>query len=143
MEALLFRHYLLAGTLLPLPEAQSWLPEGIELTAGDWVLGVFDFVGEVMRWGITMVALKGREEEGEGVVRGILGFMREVRGELEGLVQGGDGGVGVLGREVEKKVAVMRECVGKVEGAMCGVVVRGSEMPEGWVPSLEEERREE
>ena len=41
-----------------------------------------------------------------------------------------------LKRDTEQKMQVMRQSVEKVEGAIYGLVVRGSERPKGWVPDL-------
>ncbi|TGZ76415.1 Translin, partial [Ascodesmis nigricans] len=133
IEALAFQHYLTTGLLLPYTTARTLVPEGIDVHTSDYVLGVFDFVGEVMRWGITMVALRGGGEGGDEMVGRVLCDLRELRAELEALGTS-DGGGRFFGREWEKKVEVMRTCVQKVENAVCGVVVRGSEMPPGWVP---------
>ena len=60
MEALVFERYLEQQTLLSWEEAQGLLPEGVMLTEEDWLLGVFDAVGEMMRFGVTGMALLGR-----------------------------------------------------------------------------------
>jgi hypothetical protein len=108
MEALCFRHYLTTGSLLSYKEACSAVPGGINLTVSDYILGVFDFVGEVMRFGITMVALTSREENG---AERILMDLRRLREEFEGLDTYGHG---FLGKEVDKKMTVMKTCVEKV-----------------------------
>lgn len=131
VEALCFKHYLTTGTLLLHAEAQKSLPGGIELTETDYVLGVFDFVGEVMRFGITMIALRGGE--GDSPQR-ILLDLRRLREGFERLVITGNGG---FGKEEEKKMVVMKTCVEKVENAVYGMIVRGSERPRGWVPDLD------
>lgn len=132
MEALVFAHYIRTGTLLPLKEAQEFVG-GVELTVADYVLGVFDFVGEAMRFGITMVALGGVGEEG-GDAGCILMDLRRLREEFEALDTQGSG---LLGKDVDRKMVVMKQCVEKVENAVYGVIVRGSERPKGWVPDLE------
>jgi hypothetical protein len=38
---------------------------------------------------------------------------------------------------------VMRECVDKVEKALYGLTVRGSERPKGWMPDVGGDRRPE
>lgn len=141
MEALCFQHYLATGRLLSLPEAAAApaLPPGIELAPADYLLGVFDFVGEVMRFAITVVALGGgtAAEHGGDAAR-ILRDLRALRAAFEALDTGA--AMGVLGKEVAKKMAVMQTCVQKVENAVYGVIVRGSEMPPGWVPEYNEDR---
>lgn len=107
------------------------IPEGIELTISDYVPGVFDFVGEVMRFAITMVALGGGEVEK---------VLKDLRGIRQGLEEFEEPGYKwyVGARDADKKIAVMRECVEKVEKAVAGKIIRGAEMPEGWVPDLTE-----
>ena len=97
------------------------------------MLGLFDFVGEAMRFGITMVALGGVSDAGGDAPR-ILADLRRLREEFEAL---DTFGTGLLGKDVERKMVVMRQCVEKVEGAVYGVIVRGSEKPKGWVPDLD------
>ncbi len=43
---------------------------------------------------------------------------------------------GRLKKDVDQKMQVMRQSVEKVEGAVYGFVVRGTERPKGWVPDL-------
>ena len=59
--------------------------------------------------------------------------MRELKGEFERLDTGKGGS---LGREVGKKMEVMRKCVEKVEIGVCDMMVRGREREVGWVPDL-------
>jgi len=134
MEALCFQHYLTTGALLSHTAAQAMIPGGIELTASDYTLGVFDFTGEVMRFGITMIALGGVGDE-SGEADRILLDLRRLREEFEGLNTYSTGGS--LGKDVDRKMTVMRQSVEKVENAVYDVIVRGSEKPKGWVPDLE------
>lgn len=127
MEALLFKHYLETRQLLTYDESCALLPAGIHLPISDYILGVYDYTGEVMRFGITMVALRG--DEGEQ----ILEDLRTIREALEGLEMGRN-----WDREADKKNDVMRQSLRKVEDAVYGMVVRGSEMPPGWVPGQAE-----
>ncbi|KAI5818083.1 Translin [Pyronema omphalodes] len=135
IEAFCFRHYLETGSLLSFPAAQKLLPAGIELTIADYIPGVFDFIGEVMRFAITMVALGGGKE--------VEKVLMDLRGIRQGLEQFDEAGYKwyVGARDADKKLAVMRECVEKVEKAVAGKIIRGAEMPEGWVPDLIERGR--
>lgn len=47
-------------------EAQKLIPEGVELTANDYLLGLFDLTGEMMRFGITSMATHGVLPRGTG-----------------------------------------------------------------------------
>src|SRR5271156_5879564 len=53
MEAISFEQYLRHQSLITIEEARKSLPEGIDLTGDDYVLGIFDLVGELMRFAIT------------------------------------------------------------------------------------------
>ncbi|KAB8302740.1 hypothetical protein EYC80_006093 [Monilinia laxa] len=136
MEAVSFSHYLTEQSLIPLSTAQSSLPEGINLTGDDYVLGIFDLVGEMMRFAITRMATNG-ELPGKGE-RTILADLRDIRMRFEELNTTRCGNVG-LGRDVEKKMEVMRTCVEKVERGVYGMIVRGRERPKGWVMDIPDE----
>ncbi len=110
------------------------------LTEEDYVLALFDLVGELMRFAITGMATEGALPRGgggggEGEGGDILTDLRSLRACFEGL----DG----AGRRAEKKMEVMRSCVEKVEGAVYGMIVRGRGRPKGWVMDAGEERRGE
>lgn len=144
MEAISFEHYLETQRLITLEEAQARLPDGISLPEDDYVLGLFDLVGELMRFAITTMATNGALPRGGpfggGEGRDILTDLRSLRTRFEGLDTTAAGG---MKRDVEKKMEVMRTCVEKVEGAVYGMIIRGRERPKGWVPDLGgEERRE-
>src|ERR1700712_1626376 len=76
MEAVSFEYYLRNQRLLTLSEASKTLPDTIELTEDDYVLGIFDLVGELMRFAITTMAttgkLPGSTSEGQEGKRDIL-----------------------------------------------------------------------
>ena len=75
-----------------------------------------------MRLAITIIATTPLDQEGGGVkTPKILNDLREMRTFFDSLDTRGGG----LGREVEKKMAVMKTCVDKVEGAVYGMLVRG------------------
>jgi len=174
MEALSFQHYLETQTLVSYEESQSRIAtmsgEGgaVLLTPEDYILGIFDMVGELMRYSITAMATNGKLPAGkpkktgrakseaddgdkmdvdeqapvpsrDGEPRNVLSDLRELRLQLEMLEPWG----GKFGADVRKKAEVMRECVDKVEKALYGLTVRGSERPKGWVPDMREERRAE
>ncbi|KAI9862413.1 MAG: hypothetical protein M1824_001406 [Vezdaea acicularis] len=142
IEAATFSHYLSTQTL-PYPTAATLrLPEGVLLTESDFLLGLFDTVGELMRYAITMLARTGRLPTGlpskESVgARDMLADIRDLRACFEGVDTAGDSGG--LGRDVEKKMGVMKTCVEKVEMAVYEMIVRGRERPKGWVPDSREE----
>lgn len=143
MEAISFEHYLLIQKLITPEEASKSLPTGIDLTGDDYVLGIFDLVGELMRFAITTMAttgtLPGSKAEGSTEERDILMDLRVVRICFQTLDTTSCGGTG-LGRDVEKKMEVMKNCVEKVETAVYGMIIRGRERPKGWVPDLADDR---
>ena len=59
MEAISFEHYLRHQTLITIEEASKTLPDTVDLTGDDYVLGIFDLVGELMRFAITTMATTG------------------------------------------------------------------------------------
>jgi hypothetical protein len=160
MEAMAFQHYLETQRLVPLEYARKKLADmssgsnSVMLTESDYVLGVFDMVGELMRFAITAMAIgrqiataaqPGSTEADETntaseqrVPRSVLSDLWELRSCLELLDVSGSS----LARDYGKKVGVMRESVEKVEKASYSQVVRGSERPKGWVPDLEDRREE-
>lgn len=141
MEAISFEHYLLHQSLITIPESLATLPPGIDLTGDDYVLGIFDLVGELMRFAITTMATSGSLPGSTGVSgaeQTILEDLREIRAKFEELDV--TASTGPFGRDVGKKMEVMRTCVEKVEAAVYGMIVRGRERPKGWVPLVEEER---
>ncbi|KAJ9644132.1 hypothetical protein H2199_004000 [Coniosporium tulheliwenetii] len=71
MESLSFQYYLEKQQLITFDNAKGMLKElggeggPVELTADDYVLGVFDMVGELMRFAITAMATSGGLPGGE------------------------------------------------------------------------------
>lgn len=133
MEAISFQHYLTNSELLPYSEAAAQLQAlGVDLSAEDYLLGVYDMTGELMRFAITAMATSGElPESGEG--RTVLDDMRAMRSALESM----EAGTGPFAKDVEKKMEVMRASVEKVERSLYGLVVRGAERPKGWMPDAD------
>lgn len=177
MEALSFQHYLETQSLISYEEAghriASMGGEGgsVLLTPEDYILGIFDMVGELMRFAITSMATSGklpggesrrqkhpREETSGGQDADKMELDRQVSGqdeqkpprrdvladlrELRLHLEGFDPPLGEkFADDVDKKIVVMRQCVEKVETALYGLVMRGQERPKGWIPDLTEQRR--
>jgi predicted translin family RNA/ssDNA-binding protein len=151
MEAMAFQYYLENQSLMPIEDARAKVATMTEsedivmLTEADYVLGVFDMVGELMRFAITSMATGARvvvtdemDTTADGPQRTVLSDLRELRSYLELLDPSGSS----MARDYGKKMQVMQECVEKVEKASYGQIVRGSERPTGWVPDLEDRREE-
>ncbi|KAI0861316.1 Translin [Xylaria cubensis] len=143
VEAVSFAHYLRHQTLMSAAEAQAALPANIQLTAPDYVFGIFDLTGEMMRFATAVTALSGSmptgevkgetgEQENNKEKRTILTDMQDVSSMMQ---------IGpTLGRYnvYAKKLDIMIEQVRKVERLGYGVTVRGNERPKGWMPDLNE-----
>lgn len=143
MEAITFQHYLEMQKLISHEDAQANVTsaspkQGILLTTDDYLLGIFDMVGEVMRFTITAMATSGELPGKDG--RNVLADLRDLRASLESLEVGK---ATWFGNDVGKKMPVMQECVEKVEKALYGLTVRGAERPKGWMPDMDESRGRE
>ncbi|OGM40428.1 translin-associated factor TraX [Aspergillus bombycis] len=142
IEALSFHHYLTTQTLITLPEVCTKLPAEILVTEEDYLLGLFDLTGEMMRFAVTalsagsVAADSGASDEKMGLSReqnGIVVDLREMRSLFEGLSVSRRHN---LIKDLGKKMEVMQGSVEKVERAAYGILVRGSERPAGWMPDL-------
>ena len=157
IEAASFEHYLTTARLLPFNEAATQVKKldqdgpGIELSPDDYLLGIFDMTGELMKFAITAMATNsslplitdsdsidmGNSEAPATAQRNLLTDMRGLRSALESL----DGGIGPFAKDVDKKMDVMRASVEKVEKALYGLTVRGAERPKGWMPDTSDSIR--
>ncbi|RAQ45569.1 translin-associated factor TraX [Aspergillus flavus] len=138
IEALSFHHYLTSQTLITLPEVRTKLPAEILVTEEDYLLGLFDLTGEMMRFAVTALSAGSVASEGKkmGLSReqnGIVVDLREMRSLFEGLSVSRRHN---LIKDLGKKMEVMQGSVEKVERAAYGILVRGSERPAGWMPGL-------
>lgn len=133
MEAVLFQHYLEHGRLMTYEDAAKRLPDGIMLTVSDYVLGLFDTTGELMRFAITYMATN---QKLPGIDKGsnILTNLQDIRSALEMMDVSGSF---QLGKEFDKKLTVTRSSVEKVEKGVYSMLVRGKERPPGWRPDMD------
>ncbi|CAK1354931.1 unnamed protein product [Cercospora beticola] len=148
MEAASFEHYLTTGSLITYEESTARLREmdkgepGVALSIEDYLLGIFDMTGELMRFAITTMAMNGAmptiaaSNASGQTSRSMLNDMRALRSALETLNAHG----GPLGKDLDKKMEVMQTSVEKVERALYGLVVRGAERPKGWLPDTDGQR---
>lgn len=131
---------------------------GVGLGYEDYVLGIYDMTGELMRFSITAMAMNGalptptpaptpasnnsndamELDSASPSQRTILTDLRQLRSALESL---NTSATGPFGKEADKKADVMRQSVEKVERALYGLTVRGAERPKGWMPDLNEGSR--
>ena len=136
MEAILFEHYLVNQAIMPYNEAQDTIPSGIELTYEDYILGLFDMTGELMKISITSIATNGKLPGRTGGAS-VLTDMQIMRSSME-LV---DAGGGPFGKDFEQKLKTTRQSVEKVENSVYSMAVRGNERPKGWNPDHEGPRQ--
>ncbi|EXJ79231.1 hypothetical protein A1O3_08732 [Capronia epimyces CBS 606.96] len=134
MEAVLFQHYLATQRVMSFDEAAAQLPEGLVLTYEDYVLGLFDMTGELMRFAITYMATNGQLPGSEtGSSSTILTDMQLLRSELERLDASGSYS---LSRDFSQKLRTTRTSIEKVENGVYSMIVRGKERPKGWRPDV-------
>jgi hypothetical protein len=165
IEAASFEHYLTTASLLSYEDSVAKIRAldaegpGVGLGYEDYVLGIYDMTGELMRFAITAMAMNGAlpspapapaatsdvmdvdsasASASAASQRTILTDLRQLRSALESL---NTSATGSFGREADKKGFVMRQSVEKVERALYGLTVRGAERPKGWMPDLSEGSR--
>ncbi|KXJ91304.1 Translin [Microdochium bolleyi] len=136
VEAVTFMHYLTTQTLMSPEQTQDAIPADVALTASDYVYGVFDLTGEMMRSATSNTALNGAIPAGPSG-RTIQADLQDVSSMLQVNHP--------IGRpfSYSKKMDVMVEQVRKVERLGYGVRIRGNERPKGWMPDLNEDRGDE
>ena len=131
-------------------EVVARLPEGVRacVTEEDYLMGLFDLTGEIMRFAVTGLSQpqhqdnlngEGKEKEQGGGRKlppsqaGIVVDLRAMRAAFEMLTVPRRHS---MFRDMDKKVDVMQNSVEKVERAAYGILVRGSERPAGWMPDF-------
>jgi predicted translin family RNA/ssDNA-binding protein len=139
MEAILFQHYLETQSILSPIESARRIPEAILLTEDDYILGLFDMTGELMRYAITQMATNGELPASKTEKKGnILTTLQDLRAKLEAIDMSGSYG---LTRNIEQKMTTTRASVEKVENAVYSMTVRGKERPKGWNPGVDAPRQ--
>ncbi|TQB70467.1 hypothetical protein MPDQ_000435 [Monascus purpureus] len=154
IEAISFQHYVQNQKLITLEEVTAQLPPEILVTEEDYLMGLFDLTGEMMRFTVTSLSTGGLTRQQQqikeaGVVggkddardgpklppaqSGIVVDLREMRSLFESLTIPRRHN---MLRDMGKKLDVMQGSVEKVERAAYGILVRGSERPSGWMPDL-------
>ncbi len=139
IEAVSFAFYLRHQSLITPQEVSQGIPADIAVNVDDYILGIFDLVGEMMRFAITTMAtsgsLPGKEKTQPPGERTILTDLRLLRTSFEKLDTNASKSTG-LGKDIEKKMEVMKTCVEKVENSVYGMIIRGRERPAGWIPDV-------
>ncbi|KAK1762071.1 Translin family-domain-containing protein [Phialemonium atrogriseum] len=115
-------------------------PPTVQLTEYDYIYGLFDLSGEMMRFATTTTALTGElatSSSAEGGLPGsrprtIVRDMQDLGSLFEMLPQ-------QRNKTWDGKMGVLRASVAKVERLGYGITVRGSEREKGWVPDMRDE----
>ncbi|KAI5829421.1 Translin [Schizophyllum commune Tattone D] len=120
IEALSYAHYLEHETLISFDEVQRTLcrEDGtpyFPLTTSDYLLGVSDLTGELMRFAISSISRRG----GRTKAAEICAFVRDCKAAFERLTP--------YVRELHKKQAVTSQSLQKIEDAAYTIAVRFSE----------------
>lgn len=90
----------------------------LAITDGDYLLGIADLTGELMRHGINSLGRGGDLT----LPRSILTFMRDIHAGMNGV---NDKAV----KELGKKMKVMQQSIKKIEATCYNIQVRGAELP--------------
>ncbi|KAK2732502.1 hypothetical protein FQN57_002609 [Myotisia sp. PD_48] len=147
IEALSFQRYIEKKEIISRKEISDSLPPSMLVTDSDYVLGLYDLTGEMMRFAITSMssgagrlatATKDGESTGSSAEElplpgdALVSDLRQLRVMFEQFNAPAQG----PWKEVNRKIETMRASVEKVERAVYGLLVRGKERPPGWVPDL-------
>lgn len=156
IEALTFAHYLRTQSLMGYTHSvdmvaalSKHLPDPMEVDAGnapesedmhlpvlvteqDYLMGIFDLSGEMMRFATTSAALNGTLDGPAPANRTIVADMQELGSVFEILPQ-------QYGKSYAIKLDTLRQSVLKVEKLGYGLKVRGSERPAGWMPDTNDD----
>jgi hypothetical protein len=161
IEALTFAHYLRTQRLMGFGEAVAKVAElsehtddqmmdvdagdppatagadrprpAVQITENDYLMGIFDLSGEMMRFATTSAALTGKMAGGsatppaDGRERTIVVDMQDLGSFFEMLPQ-------QYNKSYQVKLSTLRSSVLKVEKLAYGLTVRGTERPTGWMP---------
>ncbi|KAI0662566.1 Translin [Cubamyces menziesii] len=120
IEALSFAHYLEHRSLISYEQVQTTLTdrEGnfyFPLPLEDYLLGLADLTGELMRFAIAAIPRRGGRQKASDVCS----FVRACKADFEGLTP--------YFKELRKKQSVTAQSLEKIEDATYAVVVRTSE----------------
>lgn len=111
------------------PAADAGSPLTVFVTEQDYLMGIFDLSGEMMRFATIVAALNGALAGRDGAPddRTIVKDMQDLGSLFEMLPQ-------QPGKSYTMKLDTLRQSVLKVEKLGYGLKVRGSERPAGWMP---------
>jgi predicted translin family RNA/ssDNA-binding protein len=119
-----------AGSALSLPKPPPPPPTRITLPLSDYILGVTDLGGELMRYATNSVTLGAA---GRVVVEQVGSFLRQGHAAFQLLVATLPPGGGAQFRDLGKKLEVWLQSVQKLELLAYRLHIRAAEFPEGEV----------
>lgn len=117
----------------PAPAATDSPRPAVQVTEEDYLMGIFDLSGEMMRFATTTAALTGKMAGGsatpplDGRERTMVVDMQDLGSFFEMLPQ-------QYNKSYQVKLSTLRSSVLKVEKLAYGLTVRGTERPAGWMP---------
>lgn len=106
----------------------------VHVTEDDYLGGVFDLSGEMMRFATTSAALTGRMAGHEAATTTTDGRERTIVVDVQDLGSFFEMLPQQHNRSYQNKLETLRTSVLKVEKLGYGLTVRGSERPAGWMP---------
>lgn len=120
IEALSFAYYLEHGTLIPFEEVQKSISDTdgkpyFPLTVSDYLLGLSDLTGELMRFAISGLSRKG----GRKKAMEVCAFVRSCKADFERFTD--------HIRDLRKKQSVTTSSLEKIEDTVYAIAVRSSE----------------
>ncbi|KAJ7102260.1 Translin [Mycena belliarum] len=119
IEALSFAHYVEHDALISYQQVQDTIGDAdgpfFPLTLSDYLLGLSDLTGELMRFAISNIARRG----GRPKANQVCAFVRGCKSDFEAFVP--------HVRDLSKKQSVTANSLEKIEAAAYAVAVRGSE----------------
>ncbi|KZT74853.1 Translin [Daedalea quercina L-15889] len=120
IEALSFAYYLQCQTMISYEEVQKSLSDAdgnpyFPLPLDDYLLGLSDLTGELMRYAISSISRRGGRSEANEVCK----FVRGCRADFEALTP--------YFRELRKKQQVTSQSLEKIEDVAYAITVRSSE----------------
>ncbi|POS68476.1 hypothetical protein DHEL01_v213130 [Diaporthe helianthi] len=126
----------------PATAGPGCLPPALIITEDDYLMGIFDLSGEMMRFATTSAALTGKmagrsaAPPADGRERTIAVDMQDLGSFFEMLPQ-------QYNKSYQVKLSTLRSSVLKVEKLAYGLTVRGTERPAGWTPEDGDDRPED
>jgi len=127
IEALSFRHYILNKSIITPSQIQESYFQTLPLSYEDYILGVADLTGELMRRAISNVSTR----HGQSLAIEICSTLRQLQSSYQRIYVSSSTSRGFT-EDLIAKIEVMKASVAKVENACYNVKVRGSEKPDGW-----------